>query len=72
MKEALRRMMERAENHLHKIRLSDVERIEKLLAERNSPNARLDEITAALCNIIRGREEKNDKIRHAQQCQEVT
>lgn len=50
-----------AENNLDKIRLAEAEWIEKLLTEEYASSARLHEVVASLCKIIRDREEKKNK-----------
>lgn len=50
-----------AENVLDEIRLTETERVEKCLAERDGFSARLQEFFAALCRNMKAREEKKDK-----------
>lgn len=50
-----------SENNLDKARLTEAERVEKLVVERDASSPRLHEIVTALRKIMRGREEKEDK-----------
>lgn len=58
---------ETAEKNLHKIRLTEAEITEKLLAERNASSARLQEVVGALRKNIPVLRRRRIRRRHTQQ-----
>lgn len=60
-KDALRTQAQTDDNNLDQIRLTEAERAEKALAERDVANTRFHKVVAALRRIIMSQERKKEK-----------